>query len=219
MVQRGYDPAKGRIIPLAVDTTAFKPLSQAAKHNVRAEIGLEAPIIGYLGRLVSAKGIRVLLQALEKIQSKQPWSLLCLGSGLEEVTISNWAKERGWQNRVKVKLVKHHEVPRYLGAMDLLVAPSQTTPKWKEQFGRMIVESFASGIPVIGSDSGEIPHVIGPAGLIVPEADVDAWATAIDLLLSDSGHREKFRSLGLERAPRYSSENIAGEYRSFWDPS
>ena len=217
MVQRGYVSDKGRMIPLAVDTTAFKPPSQSAKDDVRKELGLETLVIGYLGRLVPAKGLAVLRRALEKLPPEQPWSLLCLGSGPEEAAISEWAQERGWQDRVQVKLVEHHEVPRYLSAIDVLVAPSQTTPKWKEQFGRMIVEAFASGVPVIGSDSGEIPYVIESAGLIAPEAEVDVWAAAISVLLSNPDQREKFRLLGIERALRYSSVSIASEYRDFWN--
>ena len=93
--------------------------------------------------------------------------------------MQEWAAGKGWSNRVKVKLAKHSEVPRYLGCMDLLVAPSQTMKNWREQFGRMIIEAFACGVPVIGSDSGEIPFVIGDAGLVVAETDVAGWAQAI----------------------------------------
>ena len=49
--------------------------------------------------------------------------------------------------------------------------PSLTRPNWKEQFGRVLIEAMASGVPVIGSDSGAIPDVIGQAGLIFPEGD------------------------------------------------
>ena len=71
--------------------------------------------------------------------------------------------------------------------MDLLVAPSQTTPWWKEQFGRMLIEAMACGVPVIGSDSGEIPYVIGDAGMVVSDVDVAGWARAIATLVGESG--------------------------------
>ena len=89
----------------------------------------------------------------------------------------------------------------------MLVAPSQTTPEWKEQFGRMIVEAFATGVPVVGSDSGEIPYVIDDVGLIVPEADVDAWAKAINGLLHSPARRRELGEQGYERfqSPRYTS--------------
>ncbi len=68
--------------------------------------------------------------------------------------------------------VAHDDVPEHLNAMDLLCAPSQTTTRWREQFGRMLIEAMACGVPVVASRSGEIPHVVGDAGLVVDEADV-----------------------------------------------
>ena len=60
---------------------------------------------------------------------------------------------------------------RYLARMSVLVLPSLTTARWKEQFGRVLIEAMALGVPVIGSDSGEIPWVIGDAGLVFPEGN------------------------------------------------
>ena len=62
--------------------------------------------------------------------------------------------------------------------MDVSVLPSLTRPNWKEQFGRTLAEAMSCETPVIGSDSGEIPHVIGDAGLIFKEGDAQALAGA-----------------------------------------
>jgi glycosyltransferase involved in cell wall biosynthesis len=110
----------------------------------------------------------------------------------------------------------HADVPRYLGSMDLLAAPSQTRKNWKEQFGRMILEAFACGVPVIGSDSGEIPYVIGDAGRVVGETDVAGWARSIDMLLASAEDRRDLRERGLARAPRYSVTSIAEQYREYF---
>ena len=83
--------------------------------------------------------------------------------------------------------VGHDDVPEHLNAMDLMCAPSQTTRRWREQFGRMLIEAMACGVPVVASRSGEIPHVVGDAGLLVDEADVALWTAAIDRLLGRSG--------------------------------
>jgi len=69
--------------------------------------------------------------------------------------------------------------------IDFLVIPSRSTNFWKEQFGRVIVESMASGVPVIGSDSGAIPEVIGEHGKIFREGDAENLAQSIMELLSD----------------------------------
>jgi glycosyltransferase involved in cell wall biosynthesis len=216
LVRRGYSEQRGRILTLAVDTSSFQPQPEAARQAVREELGLTAPVIGYVGRLVPAKGLRVLMKALEGIDPRQPWSLLLLGSGPMKAEIERWAARRGWEKRVKVHLSKHDDVPRYLGAMDMMVAPSQTTANWKEQFGRMLIEAFACGVPVVASDSGEIPFVVGDAGVIAPEKDSAAWGRAIERLLTSAEARQEMRMKGLDRVGRYSAAHVAGQFREFY---
>ena len=189
MRTRGYPAERGRVLALAVDTAVFEPLDESRRASIQGELGLRPPVIGYTGRLTQDKGLHILMQAMERVGGERPWSLLLLGSGPMEGTILDWAKARSWGDRVRIKLARHDEVPAYLGAMDLLVAPSQTTWHWKEQFGRMLIEAFACGVPVIGSDSGEIPYVIGDAGRVVAEKDVVGWAAAIVELLDSPEQR------------------------------
>jgi len=216
MVNKGFPKEKGRVLNLAVDLSQFRPLSPSERADVRRELGLEAPIVGFVGRLTQAKGLDVLMQSMDQVGGSRPWSLLLLGSGEYQDKIQAWAEKQGWAARVKIKLAKHAEVPRYLGAMDLMVAPSQTMKNWREQFGRMLIEAFACGVPVIGSDSGEIPHVIASAGRVVPEADVAGWAQAITQLLDRPEERDALRCCGLARAAQYSTVTIAEQYRQYY---
>lgn len=216
MLRRGFPKERGRILNLAVDLDQFKPLSIETRADVLRELGLEGPVIGFVGRLTQAKGLDVLMQALEKIGGEKAWSLLLLGSGEYDEKLLAWAERHGWANRVKIRLVKHAEVPRYVGAMDMLVAPSQSAKNWREQFGRMLIEAFACGVAVIGSDSGEIPFVIGDAGKVVAEADVGGWARAIEELLVDEDARADLAARGLERANKYSTASVAQQYREFY---
>jgi glycosyltransferase involved in cell wall biosynthesis len=96
--------------------------------------------------------------------------------------------------------IGHDDVPRWLNAMDVLCAPSQSTPRWREQFGRMLIEAFACGVPVIASDSGEIPYVVADAGIIVPEDDLQGWRRAIERLLGDAELRTTLAQRGRQRA-------------------
>jgi glycosyltransferase involved in cell wall biosynthesis len=216
MLKKGFPKDTGRVLNLAVDLAAFQPSAPAERSQVLAELGLQTPVIGFVGRLTRAKGMDVLMQAMEQVGGSRPWSLLLLGSGEYQDKIQEWAAKKGWSSRVRVKLVKHAEVPRYLASMDLLVAPSQSMKNWREQFGRMITEAFASGVPVIGSDSGEIPFVIGDAGEVVAEADVAGWAAAIGQLLDSPQRREELKQLGLARATRYSVATIAQQYGDYY---
>ena len=77
------------------------------------------------------------------------------------------------------------QVPRDSSQLDVMVLPSLTRPNWKEQFGRTLAESMSCETPVIGSDSGEIPYVIGDAGMIFHEGDPHALAACVQRLLED----------------------------------
>jgi glycosyltransferase involved in cell wall biosynthesis len=134
-----------------------------------------------------------------------------------EDQLREWA--RRYTDRVKIVTgVKHGDVPQYLNAMDMMCAPSQTTPFWREQLGRMLIEAFACGVPVIASDSGEIPHVIMDAGLIVSEKDETGWAQAIAGLIEDPSRRAEMSKHGIERArAHYSWPRIARQHLEFFD--
>ncbi len=210
MLKRGYPDRVAEVIPLSIDEDHFRP-DPAAREAVRSRLGLDGPVIGFVGRLNEDKGLDVLMTALEGVPG--PWNLLALGSGPYESKLKAWAEARGWSDRLRVMLVKHDEVPAHLQAMDLLVAPSQTRPNWREQFGRMIVESFACRVPVIGSDSGEIPFVIGDAGLVCPERDPAAWTSAISELLASPDLRRALADAGEQRChERYTAARAATQW-------
>jgi glycosyltransferase involved in cell wall biosynthesis len=83
--------------------------------------------------------------------------------------------------------------------LDVLVVPSRTRHNWKEQFGRVIIEAMACCVPVIGSDSGAIPGVIGDGGLIFPEDDSAALSDCLQTLMHDEGLRCQLAEKGRAR--------------------
>jgi glycosyltransferase involved in cell wall biosynthesis len=114
--------------------------------------------------------------------------------------------------------VPHDDVPAWLSAMDVLSAPSWTTKRWREQFGRMLVEAMACGVTVVASNSGEMPFVVGDAGVIVTEGDDAAWANAIERLVADPGERRALAARGLARArARYAWPLVARQHLAFFD--
>src|SRR5262249_34312465 len=91
-----------------------------------------------------------------------------------------------------------------------LALPSFGQPNWVEQFGRVLIEAMACGVPVVGSDSGEIPHVIGDAGLVVPEDDVSALRDALEALAADPARRAEYARRGRARVlERFTQEQVA----------
>ncbi|MCB0064003.1 MAG: glycosyltransferase family 4 protein, partial [Caldilineaceae bacterium] len=83
--------------------------------------------------------------------------------------------------------------------LDLFVLPSRTRPNWKEQFGRVLIEAMACAVCVVGSDSGEIPHVIGEAGVIFPEDDLAVLRQQLQALLDDVDRRYHLGAAGRTR--------------------
>ena len=69
--------------------------------------------------------------------------------------------------------------------MDVLVLPSRTTPGWAEQFGNVMTEARVCGVPVIGSNAGSIPGILGDAGLIFPKGDATALADQVQSLMDN----------------------------------
>jgi glycosyltransferase involved in cell wall biosynthesis len=82
--------------------------------------------------------------------------------------------------------------------LDVLVLPSETQQNWKEQFGRVIPEALACGAAIVGSDSGEIPHLIRQSGggLVFRERDSDALAQALRIMITEPRRRAVMASAG-----------------------
>jgi glycosyltransferase involved in cell wall biosynthesis len=213
----GYRDRPMRVIPLGVDCDVFRPDPEARRRTL-ATLGWSdpgPPVVGFLGRFVPEKGVELLRRVLDRLEPDS-WRALWVGGGALEGDLRAWAGRHGGRARV-VTGVAHDAVPAYLNAMDLLAAPSQATPRWKEQLGRMLLEAMASGVPVIASDSGEIPHVVADAGQVVAESDESAWAEALRVLLASSNRRRELRARGLARAHEvYAWPLVARQFLDFF---
>jgi glycosyltransferase involved in cell wall biosynthesis len=165
--------------------------------------------IGYIGRLVSEKGIGDLLQAATRLSGC--WQIRLLGNGPERDALVNLAHSSLIADRVVFDAhVPAGEVPAYLSRLHALVLPSHTRPNWKEQFGRVLIEAMASGVPVVGSDSGEIPNVIGDAGLVFAEKDVNALHTHLQRLMDDHELWQTLSRRGRDRVlARFTQAQVA----------
>jgi glycosyltransferase involved in cell wall biosynthesis len=202
---KGYRHS-AEVLPLAIDPCMYHPRPERRlQQRAKLDISPDCFVLGYVGRLVEEKGLETLLLALDQFKAV-PWELLLIGSGPFEVALRQ--KVDGMQTgrgRVHfVGYVPHEEAPRWLSAFDVLVLPSETRNNWKEQFGRVLLEAMACGTPVVGSSSGEIPHVINATGggLIFPEKDVHALAQKLILMAESPELRRKL----IERGQRSVAE-------------
>jgi glycosyltransferase involved in cell wall biosynthesis len=189
------------IIPFGVDLNSFKQ---------RSERRVVGRTIGFVGRMLPGKGLNVLADALKQLRNDD-WQLLVVGDGSERESFTRELSAAGLLDRARFTgAVSYDLTPDYFQEIDVLVIPTQTTDRIREQFGRVIVEAMASGVPVIGSTCGAIPEVIADAGLVFPEGDGKALAAAISRLLSDVRLRERFSQLGRARVEQnYSWDHVA----------
>ncbi len=195
-----------RVIPqFGVDPEVFSPQS------ARAASSSAPPLIGMAGRLVPEKGALLLIQALADVRTG--WELEILGSGPERARLDTLVQELGLADRVRlIPWCASSEMPAFYRRLAVLVTPSLSRPNWTEQFGRVLVEAMACGVPVIGSSAGEIPNVIGDAGLVFKEGDRAALADALCALLADPGQRETLAQRGRERVlARFTQKTIVDE--------
>jgi glycosyltransferase involved in cell wall biosynthesis len=194
------------VVPNGVDAELFRPLDRAA---CRATLKLTGFVVGYVGRLVDEKGLLDLVEALPHCPPQV--NLLFVGSGSLEPELRTAADRLGVADRVRLLPARPlTELPSIMNAIDVLALPSRTTARWKEQFGRVLIEANACGTPVIGSRSGAIPDVVGQAGLTVPERDPRSLASAIARLQADPAEARRMGETGRRQVEElYTWERVA----------
>jgi glycosyltransferase involved in cell wall biosynthesis len=194
------------IVPqFGVDPELFAPAASRPP-------GPPAFTVGYLGRLVPEKGILDLVEAFAGLGGDT--RLRLVGDGSQRPAIEARFAALGLQGRAAIlPAVGSTAVPEALRHLDALVLPSRTTPSWKEQFGRVLIEAMSCGVPVVGSSSGEIPHVIGEAGLVFPEGDVAALRERLARLAGDPELRRDLAARGRARVlAHYTQAAVAARH-------
>jgi glycosyltransferase involved in cell wall biosynthesis len=150
--------------------------------------------VGYAGRLIESKGLLDLLAAVRELPG--PLELILIGDGALRAELEGQPIP-GSTVRVLDNL-RHEQMGAGYAQLDVLVLPSHTTPTWKEQFGRVIIEALWCGVPVVGSDSGEIPWLIGltGGGLVFPEGDPERLAERLAELRETPALRAQLAAAG-----------------------
>lgn len=202
---RGYE---GTQIPFpnGVDISLF---NKRDMYQLKDTLGIkDCFVIGYIGRIIQMKGIDTLIEAAAQLNF--PYKLLIVGQGEDKPLFESLAlKYQINEKIVWVDAVPPEKVPDYLNCMNTLILPSRTTSDWVEFFGRVLIEGMACEVPVIGSDSGEIPHVIGDAGFVFKEGDASELAEKIRKIADEPTLYKTFQKRGLERVQEFTWETIA----------
>lgn len=202
---KGYTGPMSVIPQFGVDPSLFKPVRRPEAG------GGQGFAIGCVARLVPEKGVDVLLRAAAGLPGV--WRVYVLNTGPQRRALESLAGELGVADRVVFDdPIPSMQIQAYLNELDVLVLPSRTCSNWKEQFGRVLIEAMACGVPVVGSTCGEIPQVVGDAGLIFPEGDVDALRSILLRLQRDDGLRRDLSTRGRARVlAHYTQEQVAAQ--------
>lgn len=144
--------------------------------------------------------------------------LVLIGTGSDEDRFRRLASELGIDALVEWRgAVPHIRVPDEMSQIDVLVLPSRRIPFWKEQFGHVLIEAMAMGIPVVGSSSGAIPEVIGRDDVIFPEGDAESLASILERLITDPVWRRELRMYGIQRVQdNFSHDAVARQLVALW---
>ncbi len=189
---------RARVIPLGIDFEHYRDERADATRVTTTPTPREASdiIVGFAGRLVPEKGLDVLFDAMA---GNHRLHARIAGGGPMADHLAGILERRGLTGRVElVGTLATEEMADFYRSIDVLAVPSLPTKNWTEQFGRVAIEAIACGVPVVSSDAGALPDVVGGAGIVVPVGDADALASA---LVEAAGPRaDELRTSGLERA-------------------
>ena len=209
--RQGMSVERASVLYNPIDTERFRP-SAAARASARARLGFSESdiVVGYVGRMIEAKGIFTLGDAAERFLAAEASArMLWVGDGEEAAALrARVARSAG---------SSHH---RFLGweadpaalypALDILAVPSL----YPEPFGRVSVEAQASAVPVVSSLAGGLPETFDPdnTGIGVEPGDADGLASAILALIRDPERRRRMSAASRDWAARFSLQRIATDF-------
>lgn len=213
--RQGYQGGVTVTSIIGLDTRFFYPKPVP---ELRAQLGLHGFVVGYFGRRSPEKGVDTLLHAIAQVRA--PVQVVVGGSGPETDKLIALARQMGIYDRclfLDGSAIPYDSLVDYVNLLDVLVVPSRTTPHWKEQLGRALLDGMGCKVAVVGSDSGAIPEVLGDGGCVFPEDDATALAEIINELAVNSDLCRALGERGYRRAlENYSVERLAEKVMGVW---
>lgn len=189
---------KIKVIYPGINIHAFSPPEQD-DHDVFRVL--------FVGRFDREKGLHILLQAFLRLSADdrniELWICGPSRTGKEaEILARRLAEE--YPVRM-LGYIEHEKLPEVYGQCDVLCLPSFDRKKWgmkvwEEQYGFVLVEAMACGLPIVATDCGAVPEIIGPYNITVPQKSVDALYLALRKLFKNVDYRQHVAKVNRKRA-------------------
>ncbi len=194
-------------IPLGFNENLFNDFPEK-RTKIRKKLELNNTVIAYFGRIVPEKGIHILLKALANLKHLE-WTFILddfeLYKNSYSETINNLISELDLKSKIKYIKADHKEIADYMNASDITVLASVSTPKWKEQYGRVIPEAMACKNAVIVANSGALPELVGNAGFVFEEKNIDELTQNIENLIKNQNICSDYKEKAYQRAQKHLS--------------
>lgn len=203
LIKEGVRSEKISVIGVGVDIKKFKP-----KPRIKSKRDLN---ILCVARLVPEKGVLDLLESFLKIGTKDNnVHLTFIGDGPLKADLT------GYKN-IFVKKLPYSKIPAEFHKADIFCLPSRATKTWEEQYGMVLIEAMASGVPVVTTKSGSIPEVCGDCALYSKPGDQTSLKTNLEKLLYNENLRSKMARSSRQRAiENFDREKIARQIESLY---
>jgi glycosyltransferase involved in cell wall biosynthesis len=206
----GVSGDKVRSILLGL-SPVFSPVEPEALAHFRALHQLPSEYVLYVGARKRHKNLELLLDAFALLPERERPKLVLAGVPWDgDHPLARRARDRGVEPSIQFApaIADDHALAALYSAAALYVQPSLA-----EGFGLPPLEALACGAPVLSSDAGSLPEVLGNAGRFLPPSNPDAWAAAIREMLSDSSGRAERSARGRAHAAGFTWARAASETR------
>lgn len=198
----GIPDSQAVVVPNGVNVRRFRPASDRPAGGQR---------VGFAGQWVPGKGLWVLLEAWKQVRQAVPDAQLYLAGGAslsrahspyhDAVELERSLSKNGHQEGIYAAgVLTHDKMPAFWRDVDIAVVPSM----FQEPFGLVALEAMACGLPVVASNDGALPEVVGEAGVIVPRSEPRLLAAALIRLLLSTDERQRLGRLARSRAESFS---------------
>jgi glycosyltransferase involved in cell wall biosynthesis len=218
LIKEKVSEEKISVIPPAINVKKFSP----GTSDLREKLNLkDKRIILYVGRLIKQKGVIELILAMKLVKKViSDATLLLVGGGPLEETVKKLSTDLNLEESIRLYgPVPHESMPEVYRVADVLVLPSIVTKTWMEQFGYVLAEAMATGIPVVASNCGAIPELVKheETGLLTKPGDPIDLAQRIIEILKNDELKQKVRENGMKYVRKYYSlEEVVPKLDNFY---